>query len=85
MRSLERLLPFWLTQTLKRIRGVFRGTWPMSVAQKNLAKSASLDALTGKIRFKMAFDRNVMLSTFADKLLVREYVSKKLGKDICQI
>jgi len=79
MNKLKTILPSWLAEILKKIRGLLRGTWPLQIAQTNLAKSASFESLTGKIRYKMAFDRNPILATFADKKLVRNYVAEKVG------
>jgi hypothetical protein len=77
---LKSVLPFWLVQILQKIRGIKNGKWPLKRAEGTLAASANLDRLTGKIRFKMAFDRSDKLTTFADKLSVRDYVAEKVGE-----
>ena len=65
----------------KRIYHFGNGTWPEARAWTALHRRANLDTLSGKIRHKMAFDRNPMLPIFADKLAVRNYVSLKVGEE----
>ena len=63
--------------------GLFsQGTYPLFVAEKTLKKSAEHpDTFSKKIRYKMAFDRRQILTTFADKVAVRDYVSRLVGKE----
>lgn len=77
--NLKKFLPFWIIQLLKIVRGSLKGTWPLRLSQIKLANSVDMESLTGKIRFKMAFDRNPLLTTFADKAYVRNYVAEKIG------
>jgi hypothetical protein len=51
----------------------------LALAGYNLRKSSDTETLNGKIRFKMAYDRDPRLITFADKLRVRDFVSSAIG------
>jgi len=53
--------------------------WPTSRAHDALVSSANLNTLSGKIRYKMAFDRNPLLTMLADKSEVRNYVEERVG------
>ena len=77
--EIRNLVPDWLKFFLLKGRGLVQGKWPLSLAQYTLRKSGDMGTLTGKIRMKMAFDRDPLLTTFADKLLVRQYVSEAVG------
>jgi len=60
------------------------GTWPIFRAEKKLVNgNRELPPITisEKIRYKMAFDRRSTLSLFADKVLVRDFVLSRVGKD----
>lgn len=76
---IKQLAPLWLLNILIRLRALFKGKWPLGLAQKSLEKSANSQNLSGKILRKMAYDRDPLLTLFADKFLVREYVEKKVG------
>jgi hypothetical protein len=55
--------------------------WPLFRAKSTLKKSANNpDTFDKKIRYKMAYDRNELLTIFADKVVVREYVSTRIGQ-----
>lgn len=71
--------PNWLFQILVRLAGLSKGKWPLFISKKSLVKASNTNTLTGKILRKMAFDRNPLLPVFADKFLVRDYVSAKIG------
>lgn len=72
--------PAWVIGLLKRVRGLLRGRWPLALAMRSLKKSSHEQSLTGKILYKMAYDRNPKLTLFADKVLVRQYVRSKVGE-----
>jgi hypothetical protein len=81
MRSiLKKIAPHWFLFTLVRIRGLLGGKWPLAMAERTLSKAAGSQSLTGKILLKMAYDRNPIQTTFADKLMVREYVQDRVGQ-----
>ena len=69
----------WLLSVLIRARAFAKGKWPLGLAQKSLEKSANSQNLSGKILRKMAYHRDSMLTIFADKYLVRDYVEKRVG------
>ena len=48
-------------------------------ARRALHAPPSPETFTGKVRYKMAFDRRPLLTTFADKLASRDYVEAVLG------
>lgn len=77
---IKRYAPFWLLGILTRVWGLLKGKWPLSFASRTLAKSANSDNLTGKILRKMALDRDPLLTVFADKYLVRNYVANRVGE-----
>ena len=77
--TFKQLSPIWLLKILVRLRALAKGKWPLGLAQKSLAKKANSQNLSGKILRKMAFDRDPMLTIFADKYLVRDYVEKRVG------
>lgn len=59
-----------------------QGTWPLWRAERTLRKSAkNPDTIDKKIRYKMSYDRRDFLSVFADKIAVRNYVAKCIGKE----
>lgn len=77
--QLRRLLPRPIKSLLVIVRGLSQGKWPLALAEYNLRKSSDTVTLNGKIRFKMAYDRDPRLITFADKLKAREFVSSAIG------
>jgi hypothetical protein len=58
------------------------GTWPYFRAQNSLIASSypPLNTYNQKIRYKMAHDRRKILTTFADRVAVRDYVTERIGK-----
>ena len=76
---LRRLVPPKLKSAILVTRGALLGKWPLELAVYTLKKSSNKDTLTGKIRFKMAYDTNPQLTIFADKLQVRDFVKNKIG------
>ncbi len=77
---LKRVSPRLALDLLIRVKGIVQGKWPESVSQKTLVRVASPTTLSGKILYKMAMDRNPLLTTFADKLAVQEYVKNRIGE-----
>jgi hypothetical protein len=71
--------PAWIIGVILRLRGLAKGKWPLALAKRNLAQAASTQTLSGKILLKMAFDRDPILTIFADKFKVREYVADRVG------
>ena len=76
---IKRLAPIWLLKGLVRLRAFTKGKWPLGLAKTTLLRSANSKDLSGKILRKMAFDRDPILTMFADKYLVRDYVEQKVG------
>jgi hypothetical protein len=65
---------------IKMIIGLFRFTFPISVARLNLyLRARQAKTFSGKVAYKMLHDRNPLMTMFADKLKVRDYVSKHVG------
>ena len=77
--QIKNFAPEWIFKTLRTLKGAIDGTWPLNRAQKKLEKLASSETLTGQILHKMAFDRDPMLTLFADKYRVRDYVTANAG------
>lgn len=67
-------------KVLKRLKGLVEGKWPLILATRKLKNSSNTESLTGKILYKMAYDRNPILSLLADKVSVRDYVKSKIGE-----
>ena len=58
------------------------GTYPLWRAQRKLeARSISASTFTEKVRYKMAYDRNPLLTRVSDKVEVREYVKNLVGEE----
>lgn len=77
--TIKQLSPIWLLNILIRLRALAKGKWPLALAQKSLARKANSQNLSGKMLRKMAYDRDPILTIFADKYLVRDYVEKTVG------
>jgi hypothetical protein len=77
---LKGISPSWVIFILKRVRGLLKRKWPLSLANKELKNASNEKTLTGKILLKMAYDRNPRLTMFADKVAVRDYVKSKVGE-----
>lgn len=82
---LQIMLPVVILERLgffiSRIQQFIEGTYPLFVAKRKLKISASNpDTFNKKIRYKMAHDRRPILTTFADKVAVRDYVADKVGR-----
>ena len=68
--------------TIRRINDISHGFWPLPLSTLVMAiKSRKLETYQQKMIYKIAFDRNPLICTFADKYLVRDYISKKIGED----
>ena len=65
---------------VKKAHGLIRGKWPLPLAKLSLKLAGRSDKLTSKILRKMAFDRSPHLRVFADKYLVRSFISEKIGE-----
>lgn len=72
--------PLWLVKVLTCAVACLKRKWPLRAAHKSLVMSSHSRTLSGKILRKMAFDRDPMLSVYADKYLVRNFVEKRVGK-----
>ena len=90
MKSLKELLrelfPNFITDRIGflvyRKQLFVQGTWPHWRSMRTLRKSVSNpETFSEKIRYKMAFDRNRILSVWADKVVVRDYVSATIGPE----
>jgi hypothetical protein len=66
---------------LRIIKGSLYRKWPLALAIKSLEKATNLETLEGKIKHKMAFDRNPLMTIAADKVAVRDYVIEKIGAE----
>lgn len=56
------------------------GRWPRALADRTLARAArDPKTFNQKVLYRMAADRRPLLTTFADKVAVRGYVSDRLG------
>lgn len=61
---------------------IVRLEWPWPVAQaKALLTNRRPTEYSHKVRYKMARDRRPIMTTWADKLAVRGYVTEKIGTD----
>ena len=58
------------------------GRWRWSVQTRVKYRLRHPKTLNEKIQYKMAFDRRPILTTFADKWAVREYVARKAGRHL---
>ena len=79
------LLPVVVLQRLGffvyRVKLFIEGTYPLLIAKRKLEVSAgNPDTFSKKIRYKMAYDRRPILITFADKVVVRDYVANVVGQ-----
>lgn len=68
-----------MLKVLVILRAFSKGKWPLCLAKRTLLMSANTKDLSGKILRKMALDRDPVLTMFADKYLVRDYVEQKAG------
>ena len=77
--------PSWLlvTQSIKRLSSLICFVIGRSKAYKQLRSQHKTPGTTlaGKVLFKMAWDRNPLLHEFSDKMLVRDYISGKVGRE----
>lgn len=58
------------------------GLWRWSVRKRAKYRLRHPKTLNEKIQYKMALDRRPLLTTFADKWAVREYVAGKVGRHV---
>jgi hypothetical protein len=83
--TLERLgasVPQPLKPALRRARDLVSGNWPRSRAFRRLARAdPHPQTYTDKLRWRMAYDRRPMLTMFADKVAVRDYVADRIGDE----
>lgn len=82
LEELGDFVPQPLKPALRRTRDLALGTWPPSLAEWRLARTP-LNPLTfnDKVRYRIAYDRRPHLTTFADKVAVRDYVTDRVGAD----
>ena len=72
----------WLGFWVYRKQLFDKGTWPLFIADRNLKRRAkNPKTYADKVLYKMAFDRNPILSIWADKVAVRDYVSETIGEE----
>lgn len=68
---------------LYQLRRISRFQWPPIVAARYLeSRAKNPNSFNEKILYKIAHDRNHMLTIFADKLEVREYVASTVGEEL---
>jgi hypothetical protein len=76
---LKRKLP-WVFSTIKWAYFFITGRTFLGLQEKKLSKIRDTKGQFNlKIQYKMAHDRNPMLSIYADKSRVREFVTEKIG------
>lgn len=74
--------PWLVERVLTFTWSVLRLEWPRPVAQaKALLTTRRPRTYSQKVRYKMARDRRPILTTWADKLAVRDYVAEKVGTE----
>lgn len=75
------IMPSWILWSIKAAKGLAVGKWPLKISKATLRRTSNLETLSGKIRHKMAFDRNPNLTLFADKVSVRDFVRHRVGHE----
>ncbi len=80
--SIKVHLPWPVRTFLRYVKATLRLRMTQSFATAALRLSARNPiSMQSKILHKMAYDRNPMLTTYADKVKVRDFVGKKIGPD----
>jgi hypothetical protein len=75
-------VPQPLKPSLRRVRDVATGHWPKSLAYWRLGRTDQHpQTYTDKLLWRMAYDRRPMLTMFADKVGVRDYVADRIGDE----
>ena len=81
--SLERMgtsLPLPMKPSIRRVRDIAMGRWPRPVADWRLSRVGQDPVTyTEKVHWRMAYDRRPILTTFADKVAMRDYVVDRIG------
>lgn len=70
-----------IERVMQSIRRKF-GLWRWSMIRRARFRFNRPKTLNEKIQYKMALDRRPLLTTFADKWAVREYVAKRVGHHV---
>lgn len=80
---MRRILPSSVRRVLRDSASLARRPFERRGAYRRLSKrvSSAPQTFTEKVIYKMAFDRRPILTTFADKVAAREYVSDRLGPE----
>jgi hypothetical protein len=85
LRRADRLashLPTSVKPALWTVRDLALGWWPRPVADwRSRRVTKNPVAFTEKIRYRIAYDRRPILTTFADKVGMRDYVTERVGAD----
>lgn len=82
-KSRVRQSPWIIERALLAIWCIVRLEWPYPVAHaKIMATTRHPRTYSDKVRYKMARDRRPILTMWADRLAVREYVASKVGTDL---
>jgi hypothetical protein len=80
LEELGEFVPQPLKPALRRTRDLALGTWPASLAEWRLARTpVDPSTFNDKVRYRIAYDRRPHLTTFADKVAVRDYVADRVG------
>ena len=65
----------------RRIKGILTLTYPAKISWINLWwRARRTTNFTGKVCFKILYDRNPLVTVFCDKITVRTYVESRVGK-----
>ena len=65
----------------RRIKGILTLTYPAKISWLNLWwRARRTTNFTGKVCFKILYDRNPLVTVFCDKIAVRTYVESRVGK-----
>ena len=83
LRNAARAVPLPLRPPLRRVRDLATGRWPRQVAFWSLSRTSNTpETFTEKILWRMAYDRRPILTQFADKVAVRDYVADRVGEEL---
>ena len=75
-------LPWPVRIFLRYVKATLRLRMTQRIAAASLRFYArNPKTMQSKICYKMAYDRNPMLTTYADKVKVRDFVGEKIGPD----
>ena len=82
-KNFRKLNPRWLWWLLHALKGVllFKQTERIAMLALKVNAKKRDETFENKILYKMAFDRNPMLTVYADKVKVREFVKDRIGTE----